>query len=287
MNELCLSQEEFELLREFIKSECGIAVGNEKSYLIETRLSRLVQEAGCESFGEFHDKARKDPRSGLRDKIVDAMTTNETLWFRDDGPWTILRKALLPLWCKKLQEGSARRIRIWSAAASTGQEPYSMLLTILEFIREQASPGVKAEAFEIVATDISPSALFVATAARYAPMAIKRGLDSDLRDRYFEKKGSVWCLPDEIKKQVKFHQFNLMDSYDRFGSFDLILCRNVLIYFSNDLKQQIYGKIAKSLPQGGCLVLGSAESMQPAFKGFATQRWDSFLYYQLQPEGKP
>ena len=285
MSGLRLTDDEFELLRTFIKQECGIAVGDEKSYLIETRLGRMAVDADCDSFAEFHTKLKSDPRGKLRDKIVDAMTTNETSWFRDNGPWVILSKVLLGEFCEALQSGAAKKIRIWSAACSTGQEPYSMAISILEYLRDEAPPGVKEESFEIIATDISSSALFMSMSGRYDRLSISRGLEEHLRDRYFEQSGKIWLLNDRVKKMVKFHKFNLMESFDRFGKLDLVLCRNVLIYFSNELKKDIVTRIAGSLVDDGAFLVGASESLQGALAEFAMRQCEGNFYYRVKPRG--
>ncbi len=286
MSAMSLSKEEFELLRNFVKKECGIAVGDEKSYLIETRLSTLVIEAGCDSFRQFYDKVAQDPRSPLREKIIDAMTTNETLWFRDQGPWLVLRNALIPQFCEQLRSGKCKKIRIWSAASSTGQEPYSIAMTILRYLEENPIPGVKEEAFEILATDLSPSALFVATSGRYDGLSISRGLEPDLRDRFFEKSGRVYALNDRVKSRVTFKKFNLLESYKSFGQFDLVLCRNVLIYFSKDLKRDIVNRIGDALGDGGSFMVGASESLQGCLTKFSMRQADGQFFYQLKPGGE-
>lgn len=285
MSGLELTRDEFELLRSFIKKECGIAVGDEKSYLIETRLGRMAVEAGCDSFAEFHTQLTKNPRGKLRDKIVDAMTTNETLWFRDSGPWAVLDKVLLAEFCDALQSGRKKKVRIWSAACSTGQEPYSVAISILEHLRDQAPPGVKEESFEIIATDICSSALFMSMSGRYDRLSISRGLEPELRDRYFETSGNTWVLSDSVKKMVSFQKFNLMDSFDRFGKLDLVLCRNVLIYFSNELKKDIVSRIAGSLVDNGAFLIGASESLQGALAEFAMKQVDGNFFYRIKPRG--
>ena len=286
MSGMALSKEEFELLRGFVKKQCGIAVGDEKSYLIETRLSTLVIEAGCESFGDFYEKVNSDARSSLRDKIIDAMTTNETLWFRDAGPWSILQKALMPKFCDQLQSGERKKIRIWSAASSTGQEPYSLAMSIVRYLEEAGLPGVKEEAFEILATDLSPSALFVAISGRYDGLSISRGLEPDLRDKYFEKNGRVFSLCDRIKSRVTFKQFNLMESFEPFGKFDLVLCRNVLIYFSTELKRDIVERIAGTLTEEASFMVGASESLQGCLSKFSMRQADGQFFYQFKSGGK-
>jgi len=277
-----LREDEFELLRRLVQKECGIAVGDEKAYLIETRLSSLVAESGCRSFREFYDLARTSAGKGLRDKIVDAMTTNETLWFRDQGPWKILRQELLPRWSQELQDGTRRRVRIWAAAASTGQEPYSVAISVLEHLRESAPPGVKEEAFEILGTDISPSALFMAVSGRYDGLSISRGLEPALRDRYFEASGRVWSLRERVKQRVSYRRFNLMDPFVPLGVFDLVLCRNVLIYFSNELKRDIVTRLAGRLEPGGRLVVGASESLQGCMQHYTLRQCEGHFFYEVK-----
>ncbi len=282
MKKLELSSEEFDLLRNFVQKECGIAVGDEKSYLIQTRLASLVSEEDCDSFGAFYAKARSASGSKLRDKIIDAMTTNETLWFRDQGPWHVINRQFLPACCAELQSGTRRRVRIWSAAASTGQEPYSVAISILEFLRENAFPGVKEESFEILGTDISPSALFIAISGRYDGLSIKRGLEEEVRDRYFEKKGRVWAISDRVKRMVRFQRFNLMDGFMGLGHFDLVLCRNVLIYFEADLKRDIVDRMVGILGNSGTLIVGASESLQGCAARLQLVQLDRQFFYRVK-----
>ena len=283
MSRLELGKDEFTALRDFVQEMSGIAVGDEKSYLIETRLATLVVEAGCDSFMEFHKLISADKSSPFRDKVVDAMTTNETLWFRDKGPWTILEKELIKRFCEELQSGKRQKVRIWSAAASTGQEAYSVGITILDYLKEHPMPGVKEESFEICGTDLSPSALFIAISGRYDGLSVSRGLDPDVRDEYFEQAGRVWKVQDRVKKMVKFQKYNLMDSYAPFGHFDLVLCRNVLIYFSPDLKRDIVARITETQGSDGSLIVGASESLQGCLSKLALRQCDGQFYYQVKP----
>ena len=236
---------EFKLLRDLIEQSCGIALGDEKAYLIETRLVGLMTENGCEDYGSFYRLVARDPENRLRDKIVDAMTTNETLWFRDTHPFVILRDKLLPPLGEELKAGNRFRIRIWSGASSTGQEAYSIAMTIHEFCR--ANPGLRPEQFEIMASDISPSALFLAKSGRYDEAALARGLGDERRSQFFHPDGKVWVVNDEVKRLVTFRKFNLQDSLEPLGHFDIVFLRYVCIYFSDPFKRQIYQGIAKLL----------------------------------------
>ncbi|MBL8025995.1 MAG: protein-glutamate O-methyltransferase CheR [Fibrobacteres bacterium] len=279
-----ISANEFKLLRDYIEKSCGILVGDEKAYLIESRLSSLMAQNGCNTFAEFYQKAASDRTVGLRDKIVDAMTTNETLWFRDTHPYKVLDEVLLREFADEIAKGKRRKIRIWSAACSTGQEPYSISMIIQEFARK--SSVLPLEYVEIVATDISPSALFLAMAGRYDKLSMSRGMTDDFRDRYFDQTGTVWAVKDKVKKMVSFKRFNLQDSFVPLGSFDLVFCRNVAIYFSEQFKRELFRKIAQMLRPTGILFLGASESMSNYSTEYQLMTHDKAMYYRVKQEGK-
>jgi chemotaxis protein methyltransferase CheR len=272
---------EFKLLRDLIEQSCGIALGDEKAYLIETRLVGLMTENGCEDYGSFYRLVARDPENRLRDKIVDAMTTNETLWFRDSHPFTILREKLLPPLAEDLKAGNRFRIRIWSGASSTGQEAYSIAMTIHEFC--QANPGLRPEQFEILASDISPSALFLAKGGRYDEATLGRGLGSERRDRFFHPEGRVWVVNDEVKRLVTFRKFNLQDPMEPLGHFDIIFLRYVCIYFSDPFKRKIYQGIARLLAPDGHLLISAVESLRGITDEFVQLSHAGGSYYRCQP----
>jgi chemotaxis protein methyltransferase CheR len=269
---------EFKLMRDYIEKNCGILLGEEKAYLIETRLAGLLAETGSADYGAFYRLASAETGTALRDKIVDAMTTNETLWFRDGHPFQILREVMLPEFCAHLLSGARFRIRIWSAASSTGQEPYSIAMTIQEYCREH--PGLRPDQFEIVASDISPSALFLARAARYDSSALGRGMPDDFRARYFRQDGQVWVLDDAVKKMVTLRKFNLQDAPDSLGRFDIVFCRYVTIYFSDAFKRQIFEGIARLTTQGGYFFTSAVENLQNAPDLFEPRSHGSGTYYR-------
>lgn len=273
-----ISQDEFKLLRDFIEQKCGIALGDEKAYLIETRLTKLMVESGCEDFGAFYQLVKNGTRRDLSEKIIDAMTTNETLWFRDVHPFTILRDKFLTPMSEEIRAGRRLRIRIWSAASSTGQEPYSIAMTVREFCR--TSTVLKPEHVEIMATDISPSALFIATAGRYDPVAISRGLSTEIRDRYFKQDGRVWILDESIRKMVTFKRFNLQESPAAFGRFDVVFLRYVAIYFSDALKRTIFENLARALSPSGHLIVGAVESLRGYSNAFEPLVHAGGTYYK-------
>jgi len=271
---------EFKLLRDLIERICGICLGEEKAYLIETRLAGLLVETGCTDFSSFYRLVSSQSDPQLRDKLVDAMTTNETLWFRDTHPFTILKDVLLPPLGDELKNGNRFRVRIWSGACSTGQEPYSLAMAVQEFCRTRRE--LLPEQFEIVATDISPSALLLAKMGRYDQAAISRGLPDDLRDRYFKQQGNVWVPDESLKKMISFRKFNLQDSLDPLGHFDIVFMRYVTIYFSDPFKQQIYGNVAKLLTPGGHLIISAVESLRGISDAFMQLSHAGGSYYRCQ-----
>lgn len=275
-----ISALEFKQLRDLIEKLSGISLGDEKAYLVETRLAGLLAESGCADFGAFCRMAANDHTPQLRDRIVDAMTTNETLWFRDTHPFTILQEKLLPPLAEDLAQGSRYRIRIWSGACSTGQEPYSIAMAIHEFCRLR--PALKPDQFEILATDISPSALLVAKMGRYDQAAIARGLPDHLRDRYFRREGNVWIVDDQVKRLITFRKFNLQDAMDPLGHFDIVFLRYVAIYFSDTFKQLIYRGIAELLTPRGHLLISAVESLRGISEDFDQQNHGGGTYYQCR-----
>ena len=271
---------EFKLMREYIMKYCGISINEDKTYLLETRLTALMAENGCSNFRQFHTKALADANGKLREKIIDAMTTNETLWFRDNSPFVVLEDVLLAEYFRQIKNGVKSKIKIWCAASSTGQEPYSIAMTIHEYAR--VNPGFSPDKFEIIATDISPTVLYMAMAARYDSFAMTRGLSDTIRDRYFTKDGNVWALNSDVKKMVTFKKLNLQDNFSLIGKPDIVFCRNVLIYFSDEFKKDILKRMASMLRPGGYLFLGASESMMNYSAEYEMLRHTRGLYYRVR-----
>ena len=269
-----ISDTEYKSFSLFLEKACGITLGENKQYLIASRLQKLMDSVNIASLGELVQQLQRG-NTQLRGKIVDAMTTNETLWFRDSHPYIILEKELFP----EASQQRMRPVRIWSAACSSGQEPYSMSMVAQEYIK--SNPGSLTRDVEIVATDISKTILEQAREACYDEMSLVRGISTERRNRYFQKKGDVWQLNDEIKRRVRFTELNLMQSFATLGKFDIIFCRNVLIYFSAELKSDILNRMAKQLQPNGYLVLGSSESITGYTDAFKMVRSGGAVYYQL------
>ncbi|GGC87745.1 CheR family methyltransferase [Halopseudomonas salina] len=251
------ANQDFHVFREFLEKACGIVLGDNKQYLVASRLNRLLEQQGIKSLGELVTRIQTQPRSGLRELVVDAMTTNETLWFRDVYPFDVLKNRLLPEFVKA---NPGQRPRIWSAACSSGQEPYSLSMAIDEF--ERSNPGQLRGGCQIVATDLSGGILTAAKSAEYDSLSIARGLSSERLARYFDQ-GSPgrWTVKQPIRSRVEFRAMNLLDSYSMLGKFDIVFCRNVLIYFSADLKKDILKRIHGTLKPGGYLMLGASEAL--------------------------
>lgn len=278
-----LTPAEFPLLRDMIEEISGIQVGDGKTYLIESRLGRLLKEYNCGTFSELHLRSKNGRDPEIRAKIINAMSTQETLWFRDMHPYRILETKLLPEYASQIQRGERRGVRIWSAASSTGQEPYSVAMVILEALKNRGS--LRAEMFEIFATDIATTALDVARAGMYDRIAMGRGLPAHYRMAYFEEEGRYQRVVEKVRRMVKFREYNLQESFAMFGQFDVIMCRNVAIYFSDDFKRDLYARIRKALAPGGHLFLGSSESISAYSNEFELREDGGAIYYRVKESG--
>ncbi len=248
-----IGKNEYALFRDFLIKNTGINIPAEKAYLFETRLARMMAEAGTESFAEFYTyiQSGKDPMAVQ--KIINAMTTNETMWFRDATPWKILEDVLLPKLVQALIDGEKSRIRIWCSAVSTGQEAYSTAMCIDDYLRKNDVQGVSLSDFQIVASDISTRVLDIAQKGRYDAISMQRGMNDYYRLKYFTRDGAAWHIDPKIRDAVKFSAYNLLNDFYSRGNFDIIFCRYVLIYFSQELKEDIILKMHSSLSDGGVL----------------------------------
>ncbi len=271
-----LTIEDYQSFRKFLEDACGIVLGDNKQYLVTSRLTKLIADNEIDSFSTLMKRMKVDGK--LRNRIMDAMTTNETSWFRDVYPFDILKEKLLP----ELAKTQPRTIRIWSAACSTGQEPYSLSMMVQEYL--QSNPGsLSTDAVQVIGTDISPSVLAIAKSGVYEGVAVSRGLPQERKSRFFQETSAGWEVSENIKKRVSFRELNLMKNYTLLGRFDIIYCRNVLIYFSTELKRDILARMAKCLNPGGFLVLGGSESITNYSNEFDLIRWRNGVIYQLKP----
>lgn len=272
MDDLTISASDYQEFCVFLEKSCGIVLGSNKHYLVNSRLKKLLDENGLTSVGMLLKRLDKDLR--LKARVVDAMTTNETYWFRDAHPFKALKELIFP----ELANKNVKRPRVWSAASSTGQEAYTISMMTDEFLNVKR--GVFSDV-EIIATDISPSVLEIARKGEYDELSLSRGLSPEYRQRYFIQDQHNWRVKDDIKRRVRFNELNLMSSFTSQGKFHIIFCRNVLIYFSTDLKKDILNRMADALEPGGYLFLGGSESMASYSTRFETVRYSGGLVYKL------
>jgi len=283
-----LTQQDFVLIRDLIYQHCGIVIKEDKKYLIIQRLGPIAEKAGCRSYNELYRKLKfLESDEAFRHKVIEAITTNETFFFRDQHPFDAFKHHILPdivaLYCKARQEGrvSTPKVRIWSAAASTGQEAYSLAMLIQEYISSSSNKNMlTSNEFRILATDISNEVLSKAMNGKYTQMEIGRGLIPELRDKYFHKKGDHWQITDKIREMVEFRQVNLIKPFMTVGNFELIFCRNVLIYFDDETKMRILNQFYDMLVKGGYLFLGAMENTYCLTDKFKSERFDKTIVYK-------
>jgi chemotaxis protein methyltransferase CheR len=272
-----LLPEEHRPIAEYIHSICAVTLDQSKSYLIEGRLSGLVEEIGSNSFSGLLQRAKSDTSRAIQRRIIDAITTNETLFFRDTAPFELLRHKIVPdLIDRRARTGSAR-IRVWSAACSTGQEIYSIAILLKELLGDTERYGVR-----LLGTDISDDAVSRASRGWYNPTEINRGLSEPLRDKYFVQARNGWQIRDEIRAIVSFRHQNLMQDWSSLGKFEIVFCRNVAIYFTNPDKISLFRRIERVLEPGGYLVVGAMESLTGLCPQFESKRHLRSVYYQVK-----
>ena len=265
---------DYEFLRKFLKERSGLDLSADKTYLVESRLLPLARKAGLAAIPDLVQKI-KNGDGKLATDVVEAMTTNETFFFRDKVPFDHLRDTILP---GLIQARAARKsLRIWSAASSTGQEPYSTAMCLKE-----KGASLAGWRIEIVATDLSQEVLEKSKAGVYGQFEVQRGLPIQLLVKYFTQSGDIWQLNADVRSMVQFRQLNLLQDFSHLGTFDVIFCRNVLIYFDQSTKAVIFDRLAKCLESDGTLLLGAAETVvgiTDAFRPYSDRRG----LYQLNP----
>ena len=262
-----MNQPDYEFLRKLLRDKSGLDLSSDKQYLIESRLHPLARKAGLPGLGELVQKL-KDGNGGLTSQVVEAMTTNETFFFRDKVPFDHFREAIVPELLKA--RASRKSMRIWCAAGSTGQEPYSLAMCLKEM-----GAALSGWRVEIIATDLSQEVLEKSKAGLYSQFEVQRGLPIQLLVKYFKQVGELWQINADLRAMVQHRQLNLLHDFSQLGTFDVIFCRNVLIYFDQDTKINIFGRLAKLMEPDGFLVLGAAETvvgLTDVFKPLAERR---------------
>jgi len=249
-----MRSEDFELISGLLKQRSGLILPTDKVYLLESRLTPIAHKRGLETLDDLVNEVRLKRKEDLLVEITEAMTTNESFFFRDNKPFDLFKDTVMP----QLLESRAnqKRIRIWCAAASTGQEPYSLAIILKEMQAKLAGWKV-----EIVGTDISQKVLDKAKEGMFSQFEVQRGLPIQLLIKYFNQVGDLWQISDDIKNMVNYKMFNLLDPFSMMGTFDVIFCRNVLIYFDQPTKAVVLEKMRKLIPDDGTLFLGAAETV--------------------------
>jgi len=249
-----VNDQEYKFFEDLLRKESGLIITPEKKYLLESRLLPLAQKQGIQGgLSGLVQKMRQAPNAELQRAVVEAMTTNETSFFRDSTPFDRLKETLLPYFAKS--RTTQKTLRIWSAACSSGQEPYSIAMLLKEY------PSLAGWKFEIVATDLSLDILAQAKTGVYSQFEVQRGLPIQMLIKYFAKQGDNWAVKPELKEMINFKTANLLTDLNHLGQFDIVFCRNVLIYFDVTTKTKVLGSIKGVVKQDGALFLGGAETV--------------------------
>lgn len=251
-----MKQDDFELYRSLLSKKSGLVLTPDKGYLLESRLNPVAKKWGQDCLASLAQLLRSTQDPKLVKDIVEAMTTHETSFFRDGRPFELFKTVVLPYMVKN--RTARRAIRIWCAASSSGQEPYTLAMLLRE---HAAALGCTGWNFDIIATDISSAVLEQAKKGCYSQFEVQRGLPVQLLVKYFEQKPEGWALKEDIRKMVRFQQFNLLDPMEALGLFDIVFCRNVLIYFDEKNKGDILRRISGRMVPDGFLFLGGAETV--------------------------
>ena len=266
-----LTPDNYTFLRDYIHRESGIALGDDKLYLLQSRLRPIIEDEHLGSLNRLCEQLRTAPDK-LRRRVVEAMATHETLFFRDPAAFEVLRADILPELARQRQ--ATRSLRIWSAACSTGQEAYSLVMLMLE-------NGFTDWNIRIDGTDLSTQIVQRATAGRFLQIEVSRGLPAKMLVKYFQRAGLDWQIRDEVRRPCNFTTFDLRQNMLGRGPYDLVLCRNVLIYFDNDTRRKILNGIRGTIVPGGYLLLGASETTYNMDAGFQRRGFGNTVAYQV------
>lgn len=272
-----LSDMQYRRFAAYLQDKTGIVLGEGKQYLVSSRLTTLMTRYRCDSIDTLLTLVCEEKNKKLTEEALDAMTTNETLWFRDTYPYLALQNIIIP---DLVMRGTDHQVRIWSAACSSGQEPYSIAITILEMMGRMVH--IDPSLVQIIGTDLSNEMLQRCRAGLYDAHALSRGLTAERRAKYFKPthNPALMRIDPRISRMVEFRPLNLLGSFALMGHFDVIFCRNVLIYFNNDVKRQILNKFLMCLNPGGYLILGSTETVTGVADKFEMIRCNPGIIYK-------
>ncbi len=273
-----ISEKEFNKIREYIKMHSGNHIADSKKYLVVQRLKEVVIKSGCLSFDEYIKKINNFELLGEKNKIIDAITTNETSFFRDELSFEILNDKIIPEVIKNAKLAEQEEIIIWSSAVSSGQEIYSLAITIYEYCQKNK---INFDLFKFIGTDISEQMVIKAQKGAYSSVEIKRGLNDEIINKYFDKKNnSKWVIKEFLKKNISIHSINLAHSFSQIPKADLIFCKNVLIYFDEDFQTFVLKKIREKLKENGHLFIGSMEKGYKELDSFKIINIDNIQIYK-------
>jgi chemotaxis protein methyltransferase CheR len=275
---------EFDFLRAYLKTRSGLALSGEKRYLVESRLGPICRRFNLADLGALVTALKGGRDLAMERAVVEAMTTNETFFFRDRTPFDLFRDVLLPE--AMARRAAQRRLRIWCAAASTGQEPYSLAMML-----QDAAPRLSGWTVDIIGTDLSTEVLEKAKAGLYSHFEVQRGLPVQSLIKHFEQVGEQWRISASLRQMVDYRPLNLLQPFDSLGTFDIIYCRNVLIYFDAPTKGDVLARLSNSLAADGALLLGAAETVIGLTEKLVPNTKHRGLYNQagaaLAPQARP
>lgn len=271
---MTLEVKEFDFIRSFLQEKSAIVLDDEKHYLVESRLQPLARREGFASVSELLQKLQSSRVNGLPQKVVEAMTTHETSFFRDIRPFEALRKSVLPE--RIAAQSSTRQLKIWCLACSTGQEPYTLAMMIRE-----SFPQLQTWDVRIIATDLSTQILEKARQGVFSQLEVNRGLPTAYLLKYFQRQGMNWQLKEDIRKMIDFRTMNLIEPWPTGPAADVILLRNVLIYFDVATKKEILAKVRRLMHPDGYLLLGGAESTLNLDDAFKRVELEKSSFYRL------
>ncbi|WP_289036259.1 protein-glutamate O-methyltransferase CheR [uncultured Roseibium sp.] len=271
---------EFEFLKKFLKDKSGLVLSNDKQYLVESRLLPVARTAKLDTLSGLIGNMQRGGNSKLENDVIEAMTTNESFFFRDKTPFDHFNDTMLPA----LLEARARTraLKIWCAAASSGQEPYSLGICLKE-----AGPKLAGWRTRILGTDLSNEVLEKAKAGIYSQFEVQRGLPIQMLLKYFDQKGDMWQINPDMRAMIEWRKLNLLDNFSHLGEFDILFCRNVLIYFDQQTKSEILDRLAKMVPDDGFLVLGAAETVVGLTDAFKPVPGKRGLFQRKQAAARP
>jgi chemotaxis protein methyltransferase CheR len=281
-----LSPDTFDDIRKAVHDLCGIVIADDKQYLVVSRLEPILKKNGLPSYESLVQGLKRANSLQLQEQIIEAITTKETSFNRDGHPFEELRRFILPEVANRLLEKRAatklkgEKARIWCATVATGQEAYSVGMAVAEFVASRPGLGLGIEDFPILATDISQSALTRAREGHYSAAELKRGISAEQRARFFRHEKAGWVVEERLRRLIEFRRLNLVQPLPNLGTFDLILCRNFLIYLDEDARRRLCQGLHRALSPGGILMIGAAESLYGVSDAFSSEEVGGTLVHR-------